>query len=107
MSRGVKLFGVGRSGRGQKQTDISCWDHVQLKQMLLSKPVTVLKHFARCQVECLSQLEVYRQICEEHPEAARQIETVAALMGIPIRLESAKPDDSVLGDVLGQDRGEV
>lgn len=87
--------------RSGKRTDISLWDHVKLKQELMSRPQFVLRHFGPCQVEALDQLQVYREVEAENPNAAVRIRVVAASMGIPARL------DDLLGDVLADRPGEV
>jgi hypothetical protein len=90
-----------RKARSRSRTDISLWDHVKLKQELLSRPDYVLRHFARCQVEALDQLQIYLEICAENPDAARRIALAAGRLGIPRKL------DELLGDVLCDRPGEV
>lgn len=79
--------------RRSPSTDITVWDHVLLKQMLLSSPRRVLREFARCQVSALNELKVYRDIRAENPKAAERIAQEAQALGIPVRLGELLDDE--------------
>jgi hypothetical protein len=76
---------VAKSGR---KTDITLWDYVLLRDRLLSKPRSVLRHFKRCQIACLTELEVFRVLYVEQRCAAERIISEAAEMGIPLDIQN-------------------
>lgn len=87
--------------RRQGRTAFSVWDHVLLRQMLLSSPRRVLREFKACQIGALEELKAFRDLRAQNPPAAERIEREARKMGIPIRLSD------LLDDVLAGPRGEV
>lgn len=113
MARRTRRAPVSRRSAGKSgKTDIALWDYERLRRELMSRPAYVLRHFQRCQVAALDDLAVYREILQSQPAAAARIVAIAALHGIPERAASSIPpvyeaDDASLGDVLGEDRGEV
>jgi hypothetical protein len=69
----------------RRRTNITLWDYLRLKHLLLSQPRRVLREFACCQIESLEELPVFQAIREEDPEAAYRIEIEARRMGIALR----------------------
>ncbi len=101
-----------------------------LYEALTKRPRHCFAQFARCGVRCLEDLTVFREMRVTAPAMARRIVGIAAMYGVPetaaglvrdqrdrsdlrgnaqasVLVTGYDADDDQLGDVLGEDRGEV